>query len=274
MTPLSSPQPFGVQHKAMADISIRREIVISWDGCTKPWYIQRVQVVQGHEFLQLQKRDTGFARFVTGDCKGMRHTRFLDTLRRKRTEASLLCCSEASLFDSIPTKAARVQQKRKCVEAKTRGEMPETCMIDLPGFYMEGVGEVSEITMRVLTSVDMNTAVSVEMTSDNLAYIRNAMRADAEDVVHRSRASSFCKGVRWDGTRKAFMAKRKPDGDRKYKYRTFRPTDPDQELDCAAAQDRAIRWVDEGSDADEQPRSETDDQDTTLGDTPEQGDSL
>ena len=231
-----------------APIELTRCLVVNGGGCGKtPWTLTNTSVVDGREYLSLSKRDFGFARFVAGDTKACRPMTFLDTLRRLRTDASILCCSGESLFDvQLPQKKrAKSQQRAACLEAARRGDLPATVMVELPAVRVEGEDEVPAISMRVKSSLDPHECVAMEVTVENLTYVRMAMRASCSSS--HGRAASICAGVRWDKKRQAFIAKRlQPNG--KHVFRTFRP-DTEDEVDCAEAQDMARRWAD-GEDVD------------------------
>ena len=220
-----------------SDIAIKRCILISGGSCKlQPWCLTSVETVQGCEFVRLSKSDNGFARFVAGSGKGIRHMVYLSTIRQLRTEATLRCLSEGSLFDSIPTKAAKSHHKRRCVEAQSRGELPQVVDVEMPPIATHGV---PAMTMRMLSCIDINAAPSIELTPDNLHYVRMGMLSSTAEV----RSQSVSKGVRWDSKRKAYIAKRN-DAEGKVKYKTFRPDDVEDEVDCASAQEHATRWAD------------------------------
>ena len=227
---------------AEQDIKIERHVAIR-GGCCKrdPWVVRNIDLVDGQEFIELSKRDPGFGRYVATDSSAIRQMTFLDHLRRLRTEKSMVIPDEQSLFGQMPTRAARQTLKRRCADLNSRGQMPEVIVLDLPPIASDE-RHVPGIRMRVKANLDINKNVYVELQPNVLSYIWHAMRA-SDTQEPKKRTKSSLDGVRWVSSRKVFMAQRHRLSDGKKEYRTFRPANPDDELDCDDAADRAKKWV-------------------------------
>ena len=76
----------------MADTkcSIQRAFVVTGGGCKRDgWVITDSELIEGIEFIKLNRLDSGFCRFVSGHPKGMRDMDFLEKLRWMRTQATI-----------------------------------------------------------------------------------------------------------------------------------------------------------------------------------------
>lgn len=252
---------------AMADdepkVEVCRRICVIGGGCkSQPWIMHAVENLEGFEFAKLSRRDTGFARFVSGVPKWDRHMMWLDDLRAKRTEASILTTdvtSAASLFDPLANTAARKRRKLEAAEKLARGELPPFVTVMLPSFQGVGGVVVQALEAKVKTDLSVSAVVSIEITAINLEYVRQAMLASQEKEEPKGRAV-VNDAVRWRGDRKAWIATREVDGKRISK--TFKPKDPEDDDDKARCKEAAKLWVlassseELGADAADAARSE------------------
>ena len=239
-------------------VSIERRVVVKGGGCKlTPWILPSVSVLDGKEFTQLTKRDSGFCRFVSGSPSGSRGMSFLDELRRKRSAATLAACSQPAsneqLFEATPTAAARKKLKQAAIAQQERGEMPDLVVLDLPRIIGQDGVEVGPIKLAVRSSLDISSNVWVELTSEALTYIRAAMLA-SEPLAPMQRGATDA-GVRWRNDRGRFVATRFSQRLNREVMRSFKPEDDTQESKEAAKED-AKAWVAAGSDEEEDKEPE------------------
>lgn len=234
--------------EAEPKVEICRRICVTGGGCkSQPWIFQAVENLEGFEFGKLSRRDTGFARFVCGVPKWERHMLWLDDLRAKRTEASIMAAdagAAASLFDPLSNPAARKRRKVEAAEKLARGELPPFVTVKLPSFQgVDGV-VVQALEAKVKTDLAVSAVVSMEITASNLEYVRQAMLAcqEAEEPKVRAVVND---AVRWRGDRKAWIATREADGKRISK--TFKPKDPEDDDEKGRCKDAAKMWALAGS---------------------------
>lgn len=222
-------------------VQIERHVVVT-GGCCKrdPWLIRSVDLVDGVEFIVLGKKDPGFCRFVADPPQKVRAMDFLDTLRKLRTEASMRIPEEHSLFEAIPTRAARRSLKRRCADMHAQGKMPDIVVLNLPELHLDEK-RVPGIHMKVKASLDITSNVSVELQPQCLDYIWHAMQASAA-TGEKKRVARCAQGVRWLRDRRVYMATRESvEGGKQ--YRSFRPRVADDEVEEHAALQRARQWV-------------------------------
>ena len=89
----------------MADVVVERTTIVR-GGAGKgkkgnKWHIHSSETLNGIEFVDIQKADQGFVRFVTGVKGGLRDFDWLDDLRRARNTAiwEATMGAEPSMFE-------------------------------------------------------------------------------------------------------------------------------------------------------------------------------
>lgn len=233
-------------------VKIERRIVVSGGGCNPawPWIAHSVELIDGTEFIQLVKKDSGLARFVSGTAYGARSMSFLETLRSQRTAASIELAKPGgnALFDEGPcTKRARKSLKQNAAALHKKGELPAWVCLEQPGFEGVDGNQVPATTLKVKTALDLQTPLSVELAPEQLGYIREAMRAS--DKGGRQRARPEKNGLRWRAERRAWLASRWDPEAGKMVSRSFQPDDPkDNDDNKELARQRALAWVADADD--------------------------
>lgn len=196
----------------------------------------------GVEFIQLNKRDSGLNRFVSGTANGARNMTFLEELRSKRSAATIAAVAPAApagevLFDQAPTKAA---QKKRRTEAVGK-DLPSVVTVDLPRIQGEDGETRGPVSIKLRPGVDATSNVWMEIRPDALEYLRLAMALSAPAERKCRTASSG--GGRWRPDRKRFIAQRPSSDEGKMITRSFKPDDPDSEESREQALALAKAWV-------------------------------
>ena len=248
-------------------------------GLKQPWLVTHVETIDGEEFIKLSMKDSGFSRFVSGSCRGCKSMKWLDDLRKQRLLETLkLSVDTESIFDTQPTTAsARVKQKKECELKLKSGSLPRTVVINMPSVEYNGHVEPAR-SIKVVSAVDLGTAIQIECSAANLQYVRVAMLASHGDRTRtiRERGSG---SVRYIEDRNVFLARRTEGGKYKTKAFTVKKHSGDENI----TKDKAQRWaanMDDGdddeadgddSDAEERDEDECDDDDR-RGEERDEGD--
>ena len=89
--------------------TIQRASVVNGGGCKRNgWVITDSELIDGVDFIKLNRLDSGFCRFVSGQTKGMPDMKFMEKLRWMRTQATIDLAKPAeaageTLFQDSPT---------------------------------------------------------------------------------------------------------------------------------------------------------------------------
>lgn len=206
--------------------------------------------------MALNKRDTGFCRFVSGNPHRCSGDKFLDELRAKRTEATLKSGasptpaggSEQPLFEEVPTAAVRKRQRKEVATKQSEGELPPTIVVSVPKIQDPDGNEVGPLVVKVLPSVCQHSIVWVELSAEVLAYVRAAMLVSETKAPTPREVSEG--GVRWRADRKRYLAERCNKETGQKKQRSFKPADASDEAkhDAKLA---ALAWVSAPAETDE-----------------------
>ena len=201
---------------------IKRCIQIHGGGLKKgsPWSTADFHTVDGVEFISLQKRDSGLNRFVTGSSStSLRDTAFLDELRKKRNIEMIMQNDEPSLFGTKPAHGPKLgQYKMRQMQAANRNnEKPGIIELQMPAVEFDGeVAAAISLKVKAPASDRKGDGVCIELTTENLHYIRIALRV-SQGTKNYSRTKPGLPsntGCRWvkRGKRCGYLATRKPDG--------------------------------------------------------------
>ena len=224
---------------AIDEVVIERQVCIKTSG--KPWVVDKIDVVDCTEFIQLAQADRNFLRFITGKVvakKGIFNWSGLQAIRRLREKASVeaLTCSD-SVFEN------QHLQKRAKKEAVTKKkELPNIVTIQLPA-----IGDLAELSVKVIPSLDMSAVLSVELKPDVLTHIRallvagNAQDQDAAETPTYRRESVPSSVIRWHSSKSAYVATRVR-GDVK-RCKIFRPNEMSSPSK-REAKESALEWID------------------------------
>lgn len=230
---------------AARPVQIERRIVVTGGGCksTWPWVARNVELIDGTEYIQLEKKDSGFARFVSGAPDGARSMNFLDKLRAQRTTASIqLATPGEALFEAPPTKAARKAMKQSAAALRNKGALPPSVTLEMDGFTGVDGKEVPPTSFKVKSALDLKSPLYVELAPAALSYIREAMRL-SDNPQGKQRAPSNT-GVRWRPERRAWLAQRRHPETDKILTRSFQPAKPmEDENNKEDARQLALKWA-------------------------------
>ena len=217
-------------------IDIKKVVSVSF-AKSHPWLIKDLETVDGTEFVPLRSTDTGFLRFIdSGGAKPVDMS-IIAHWKDLRTKATTGIQSESMFGDEANThsKYAANKMKRRNIDEG----VADIIEIKVPAVEHDGI-TMPEMAMKCKSSVDTQSVLAVELTAQNLAYIRLAMRAapDVEDKHERGTVAS-AKNVFWRPDRRAYIAKK---GE---KFKTFSIKEYG---DVDVARDRATEWLNEVGD--------------------------
>ena len=244
----------------MADTkcSIQRAFVVTGGGCKRDgWVITDSELIEGIEFIKLNRLDTGFCRFVSGHAKGMRDMDFLEKLRWMRTQATIDLAKPppaegGNLFkvSASETKKAIQFRKKESQGMQARGELPLTCKVRLPAVVHNDGTTSPAMEVKVKSCLDPKENVMIELKAEILEHLRFVMLHSEQPASRKRPPSGAFHGVRFRAERKGFLATRKQDG--KETYKTFKVDDDADELERAEIAERAQRWVEGGNFSDQE----------------------
>ncbi len=187
---------------AMGEIVIQRSVSIKF-GDSKPWVINDIEAIDGIDFVELNKRDHGLARFVTSGGVGSGKMQFLDELRQLRTSA---CC------DAIqpPTEqlfAGGGGEERDMKKLKRMAnKMPPFVELQLPGFTGQDGRQVPPFALKVRSSLVWKEHVAVELSVESLHYIKHALLKSQQTDLEEHEGG---KHRYWRKDRKCWIATKK-----------------------------------------------------------------
>ena len=244
----------------MADVVIQRAITVSGGACKRsPWRVEATETIDNKTFVVLCKNDQGFNRFVTGSPKGLKEAAWLDHLRSLRSAAMRAEEEEAAktgLFDDPSTPTPKKKRRRSRMPTA-----PLTVDIKLPAVEHDGV-EVDELVMKVKAESDSRLNISLELTAENLKYVRVAMLQHDSKGVSYSRSKPEYEGepkqLRWLARRKAWLAI-SPCKQKTFRVRKGAASQGPFELEVVETRDRARAWAASGIDgavADDSPEGD------------------
>ena len=220
------------------EIQIKRCICIHFPVETAPWIIVDTEMIDGHTFIELKRRDSGFCRFIAGKAwRKVPTMSFLNDLQRRRTSETILSCLEASLFDdALPTKAAKKRARYDASRKADNGELKPWIALSLPELVGSDGTVVQPCVIKVKPSLKTGEALVVDLSIDTLTYIRKAMllsqKPDADIYAKKD-------GARWRTDRNYWAVSREENGT--VVPKTFKPKSNAEE-DVLEARDEAIAW--------------------------------
>ena len=237
--------------------SIQRAFVVTGGGCKRDgWVITDSELIEGVEFIKLNRLDSGFSRFVSGHAKGMRDMKFLGQLRWMRTQATIDLAKPppaegGNLFkvSASETKKSFRHRKKESQGMQERGELPLTCKVRLPTVKHNDGTTSPAMEVKVKSCLDPKENVMIELKAEILEHLRFVMLHSEQPASRKRPPSGESHGVRFRAERKGFLATRKQDG--KVTYKTFKVADDADELERSEIGQRAQRWA-EGEDISDQ----------------------
>ena len=228
----------------MAEVSLERRICVhvheGEGNKTYPWALNKVDTVDGIEFIKLQKADRGFLRFLGSErYKSIENLIVLDQIRHLRSQATMKSVVDAeanALFGD--TKRQTLLKRAEAHKAAERGELPSMVTIALPEFRDSEGNVWPSLECKVIACLDPRQPVSVELRSVVLQHLRELVRNYHKEEDASGPASSA--NCRWMRDRKAFIAKRMENG--KMVCKTFRP-EADTEDAKVEARCKGLAWT-------------------------------
>eukprot|EP00971_Amphidinium_carterae_P352615 6492675-Amphidinium_carterae.1 len=226
-------------------ITIQRTVQVYRDGLKLPWNIQNVATVDGIECVELNRRDTGLARFICGATKIADLSWPFEHLRELRN--AQLCGGSSEATTGVFQKPLTSYGKRK-LRLRAEGGQMETnfVILHLPE-VAHGGESAPALELKVRRVSDLKKACQIELATTNLHYIRLATlafgRGEPEREKRRRTLSSWSvpQKVTYVSKRKVFQAFRL-DEDGKRRYKQFKPQVEENEEEMMRARDLAIAW--------------------------------
>ena len=222
------------------------------------WFINDTEIVEGVTFVPLSKTCNGFARFVTGDGKGLRQLGWLEEARALRNAASVHDALEEGIgvFGLKKLTPQVVRAKARQLKNVDRDACKPIVTVEFHA-VKDGDTVIAEaINMRMKNTTKVNEPIAVELTDKNLSYVKAALihgplcakRAKSSDDIPTS------SNARWRAKRNAYVVElREPDVHGR-KYKTLKLKSFDDES-FQRAHDKATRIAD-GDCAEEQSGGE------------------
>jgi len=230
----------------------------------KQWLITSTEMIDGVDFVALEKKSSGFARFVVGNINpGLRDFTFLAYLRDLRNNAmkeeaskqpTATTCAVATLFAGTPTPCTK--KRRNSLNVSDVGAS-KYLTLSLPA--VRHLDEVAEaIDIRIKRPASLLEHPTVEVDRQVLAYIRIATLAHGRAGTPQTRQrpepdQRVGKGIKWSIQRKAWIASKLVNDSMVYK--TFRATETSTSDDALYD---ARRWVEGKSAVAGEPAEEAD----------------
>jgi len=169
------PRPHMMTH--IADAAI---VTFATGDESKAVILSAVKMVDNHRFFKVAKSDGHIVKLLTGRGVGQaRQLRFTDVIE------DLILARNAKWFEVMnkdPTASddLGLDEAPRPKRMKLRGPMPETFVIDGPGF-----GDVQSAKVRVVAACC--NALWLELTAENVDYLRALVGAQIADGVIRTK---------------------------------------------------------------------------------------
>ena len=148
----------------------------------------------------------------------------------------------SSLFDDrIPIE----QHKKRSRAEPARQELPDAVEVELPGYDDHTGTSFGPRRLKMRPSIVRGSNVGIELTVDNIAFAKEALRMASGDGAEAQPATNHeCDGgyVKWRAERQSWRAVRGATPG-KGNTKHFRVADDDCELQMREAHDAAKRWA-------------------------------
>ena len=223
----------------MQHIVFKKMVHIQVAG-VKDWIVTP-ETVDGIDFIEIQMKDSGFSRYVTGTTTGIRGMQFLNELRVMRTTASTAGCSPTTeAIASISSKYHQNMQKRRNI---AEHGMPIVIDVHLPA-VTHGALHLPAHTMKLKASIDQGAPIAVELNEGNMQYLKLAMLAGVAKLptTKPSEPTKSASNVHWRAERNAKVVCRSCSSTGKTMYKTFKVAAEDDKI---SIRDLAVQWVSE-----------------------------
>jgi len=222
----------------MQPIVFKKMVHIQGAG-VKDWIVQP-ETVDGVDFVEVQMKESGFSRFVTGTTRGISGMQFMTELKTMRNTASVTGCSPGT--DPIDSKMNKYQQNQMKRRNIAEHGMPTVVELHMPAI-IHGELHVPARIMKLKASSDEGASITVELNEGNMQYIKIAMLAGVTKHTNKpTEPTELTCNVWWRAERNAFVACRSCSSTGKQVYKTFKVSAED---DKPSTRDRAVQWVNE-----------------------------
>ena len=143
--------------------------VVEGGSLKKPWLIPRVVDCAGKHFVELKTTDLGLSQFC--DRPSKQCVPLLDVLRQLRNQVV-----DEAVLEQLKENDPIGTYERAPPNWRSLVEPPETVSVALPAFHSpDGVQDGCEMTL--LFEEHKTKPVAMELTPDNLTYLRSASMA-------------------------------------------------------------------------------------------------
>ena len=173
-------------------VAITKVVTISWD-ChntsqsvkTQRWIVTTKEI-DGDDYFELDKCDSGLARFVSCDStttngkRLIQRSSWLTSLKLLTNQASNSHDGSEELFGIAPQRSRWFKAKIANSEAVEPENQSQVVELQLPSFKVDDE-TIPGTTMKVKRETDGRAKVYAQLTLPNLMYIRNAIIASAND---------------------------------------------------------------------------------------------
>ena len=178
-----------------------------------PWIVETVDIINGIEFVPIQKQQSGLRRYVLGTCGGqaLRDYTFIDELRALRNRAVLLATIPArpSLFGEVSLRGnqMRLRQLRRAAAVAPQDELPPYVEVELPCVEVDGCRFEKRI-VKVKTPESANEGVHIEFLPDVMAHVRAAILSSGKapsPLKRQKPGQQSTTGCKWEEKRAAYI---------------------------------------------------------------------
>eukprot|EP00971_Amphidinium_carterae_P071859 1421240-Amphidinium_carterae.1 len=199
-------------------VSIGRGIHVTREGLSLPWVISSLETIDGIEYVDLSRRDTGLHRFITHGtdltCINWPFEQLKSLRNRQLSGTEQAEAAGGSIFKKELSQHSK--RKLRCKE-KSKHEQFAYLLLDLPAVAYQGE-EAGPISFKVKRVQDLKMNCAIEVSVLSLTYLRLASLAHAESEAaeadppkKRSRVVSglgVSKKLSWLSGKQVFLASR------------------------------------------------------------------
>ena len=222
----------------MSSTRIVRKATLVYNDDTKTPWVPDVIEVDGAEFVKIERRDRGLAKFLgvkAHTSSPLKDVAFLDVLREWRNAAVDKAINDASPPDLFA--AERQCAKRRKLPLGT--DAPAVVRVE-----HEDIGQ----PMNMLFTTDRNKCVAIELTEANLNFICEQVRSGSGTATIRQKnarpdvVAPADQGVHWLDARKVWYVMYF-DEDKAKKWKSFRPVDSEDAAQVEDAKEMALAFL-------------------------------
>ena len=227
-------------------VTVEEALCITVPDCA-PVFVLHWQLVDDKRYIKVTKSDSKIVRLLVGQCSGkarlLTTTTIIEDIIKLRDQVrqELLEKDQSNNNNNNKDLGIDAPQTRKRRKSSGEDDLPETVCVTAPA-----VGDVASQPMRVITGQQSLSPLWVELTVDNIEYLRacvgvqssnsSAKRTeeDSDDAADMPNPGS---GIIWSQQRCAYRVRYKVDG--KLKCKDFRASSNSASDRSEAAQNAA-----------------------------------